>query len=210
MSPRSSRAQADRSSGPDRLSAEERRERLIDIAFELLRKGGPEGVTMGTVADRAEVTRALVYKHFANRDELLSALFRREMTKLDAAMVAEVEAAQGLEARLRTFVRAVLRALETHGWLFVPLQPQLVERAFRQEQRARDRRAVRGFAELASQELGLPRPVANAALAILLSGVSALPTLARNRASAAERARLEELYVALVLGGLERLKRIQS
>ena len=33
---------------------------------------------MGVVADRAGVTRALVYKHFANKHDLLVALYRRE------------------------------------------------------------------------------------------------------------------------------------
>lgn len=188
-----------------RITADERREDLLDVAFELLRDGGPEAVSMGSVAERAEVTRALVYKHFANRGEVLNAVYRREAARLDAAMVAEVSAAKGLEARLRSFVQAVLRAVDTHGWIFLPLQPQSAERGHRREQRTRDRRTVRAFADMAAREFGLSRSDATIAVAVLLSGVTALRSQARARPSAAERKRLEELYVDLALGALRSL-----
>lgn len=191
---------------PDRLSSEARRETLLDIAVELLRSGGPEKVTMGTVAERAGVTRALVYKHFANRDELLSAVFRREAAKLDSAMVARVAAAQGLEDKLRTFVRAVLQAVDTHGPIFTPLQAQSSHPGFLDEQRKRDRRTVRFFAELASTEYDLSARDATAAMSVLLSGIASLRSLARAKTSAAQRESLENLFVDLVIGGLTRLR----
>jgi AcrR family transcriptional regulator len=193
-------------SGPDRLTAAARREALIDVAFELLRRGGPASVSIHTVAERSGVTRTLVYKHFANREDLRSAVFRREAARLDAQMVAEVSAEHGLEARLRTFVRAVLRAVDTHGSIFLPLQAQASERGYREEQRARDRRTVRAFAELASGELGIPMSDATAAVSILLSGMASLRTQARTRGTAAERKRLEDLYVTLVLAALSALR----
>ena len=188
----------------DRLSSEERRDALIDIAFALLKEGGPDRVSMGTVAERAEVTRTLVYKHFANRDDLLAAVFRREAARLDAQMAAEVLAAEGFEARLRTFVRVVLRAVDTHGWIFVPLQAQSHERGFRSEQRSRDRRTVRAFAELASAEFDLPVRDAIAALSVLLSGIASLRTQARK--APGDRKFLEDLYVDLVVGALNGLR----
>jgi AcrR family transcriptional regulator len=189
----------------DRLSSDERRDALLDAALVLLRDGGPDGVTIGTVAERAQVTRALVYKHFANRSDLLSAVFRREAAQLDRAMTAEVAAAHGFEARLRTFVRVVFRADDTHGWIFAPLQTHSLERGFRKEQRARDRRTLRAFAELASVQFNLPLPDASAALAVLLSGISALRRQARARSTPAEREYLEDLYFELVCGALRTL-----
>ena len=188
---------------PDRLSAEERRAALIEIAFDLLRDGGLNRVTMGAVAERAKVTRALVYKHFANREDLLAATFRSEAAKLDDAMAAEVNAAHGFEARLRTLVRAVLRAIDTHGWIFVPLHAHSLDPAFRREQRARDRRTVRFFAQLASEEFELPLSEATAAVGILLSGIGSLRTQARERVDLADRKFLEDLYVDLVTAAQE-------
>jgi len=190
----------------DRLPAEERRAALLEIVVELLREGGPERVTMGTVAERAGVTRALVYKHFANRRDLLSATFRNEAAKLDAAMAAEVKTAGGFEARLRALVRAVFRAVDTHGWIFLPLQAQSLEAGFRREQRDRDRRTIRAFAKLASEELEIPLAEATTAVPILLAGIASLRIQARERTGAADRQHLEDLYVALVMGALRSLR----
>jgi AcrR family transcriptional regulator len=188
-----------------RLTSEERREALIDVAFELLRDGGAENVTMGRIAEHADVTRALVYKHFANRNDVLAAVYRREAARLDAEMVADVMSVKGFEARLRRFARGVLHSVDTHGWIFVPLQAQSMERSQRHEQRERDRRTVRGFAALAMREFGLSRADATMAIAVLLSGVSSLRSQAHARPSAAERQRLEDLYVDLVMGALRSL-----
>lgn len=193
-------------SASDRLPAEERRAALLEVVVELLREGGPERVTMGTVAERAGVTRALVYKHFANRRDLLSAAFRRQAAELDAAMTSEVQAADGLEARLRALVRAVFRAVDTHGWIFLPLQALSLEQGFRREQRERDRRTVGSFARLASEELGIPGKEATAAMPLLLAGIASLRIQAREKTGPAERQRLEDLYVTLVLGALSSLK----
>lgn len=161
---------------------------------------------MGTVAERAGVTRALVYKHFANREELLSAVFRREAAKLDSAMVARVTAAQGLEERLRSFVCAVFQAVDTHGPIFTPLQSQSSHPGFVKEQRKRDRRTVRFFAELAATEYDLSTRDATAAMSVLLSGIASLRSQAQARTTAAQRESLENLFIDLVIGGLTRLK----
>ena len=74
-------------------------------------KAGPAAVTMGTVADRAEVTRALVYKHFDNRDDILATLYRREAAALDRQL-----RAQGGGGRRRVRAEAaVLRARRARG-----------------------------------------------------------------------------------------------
>lgn len=188
------------------MPSEQRRVALLDVVVELLREGGPEKVTMGTVAERAGVTRALVYKHFANRGEVLSATFRHEAAKLDAAIAAEVSAAAGFEGRLRALVRAVFRAVDTHGWIFLPLQAQSLESGFRREQRKRDRRTIHNFAALASDELGIPLSEAKTAVPILLSGIASLRLQAREKTNETERKNLEDLYVKLVLGALDSLR----
>jgi AcrR family transcriptional regulator len=190
----------------DRLSSDARREALLDIALELVVAGGPEKVTMGTVAERAKVTRTLVYKHFANRDELLRAVFRREANELDAVIVAEVKAAQGFEQRLRMFVRAVLRAVDTHGPILTPLLAHSqFQRGFRTEPRRRDRRNVRFFAELARTEYDLSSQDATAAISMLLPGIASLWAQAQTMTTASQRKAHEDLFVLLVTGALTHL-----
>ena len=62
---------------PVPVNARSRRTRanLLTAALDLLREGGPEALTMTTVADAAGVTRRAAYLHFPDRADLLVALF---------------------------------------------------------------------------------------------------------------------------------------
>ncbi len=110
------------SPGPDRLTAEARRDVLLDVARDLVGEVDPERITMGLVASRAGVTRALVYKHFADRHDLLDALYRREARSLDRRIRVAVEAADdGFEPKLRAFIGATVDAIEESAPFFTPL-----------------------------------------------------------------------------------------
>lgn len=192
--------------GADRLGAEERRTCLLDVARSLVEDGGPDHVTMGSVAERAEVTRALVYKHFANRGDILGALYRREAAALDDAIRGRVTAApDGLEPKLRAFVGAALEAAATQARFFDALRSFGQDSAFRQGRRTWDRRTIGYFAGLAAAEHGLDRRRARTAVAVLLAGVTSLIEQSRSEPGPEVRAELEDLYVDLVVGGLRHL-----
>jgi AcrR family transcriptional regulator len=53
----------------ERLSADERRTALLDVAKVLIAEAGPEAVTVG--ASPTGRGDPLVYKHFDNKDDLL-------------------------------------------------------------------------------------------------------------------------------------------
>ena len=57
--------------GGARITAAQRRDSLLDMAAELVVAESIDAVSMDLVAERCGVSRPLVYKHFANRDELL-------------------------------------------------------------------------------------------------------------------------------------------
>ena len=61
-----------------RLSAPARRDQLLDVTTELVIEDGFQGVSIESVAQRANVARSLVYKHFADRAALLDAVVERE------------------------------------------------------------------------------------------------------------------------------------
>src|SRR5437764_12764065 len=94
---------------PARLGREERRDAILDAAAALVAAGDVEAVSMETVAERAGVSRPLVYKHFANRGELLAALYDREAALLHAELAADVEAAGTGDERFRASLTAGLR-----------------------------------------------------------------------------------------------------
>lgn len=193
-------------SPPPRLPAGDRREALLDVTRALVHEVGPGGITMGVVADRATVTRALVYKHFANREDLLVALYRREAQRLDREIRARVAAApDGFEPKLRALVGATLAAAEEHGPFFAPLRDARVDRDVRRDQRARDRRTVGFFAELAQRDFGIDERTARSVVTVLLSGIRSLLAQARSHPGAAEQRFLVETYVEMTIGGLQRL-----
>src|SRR3954454_6159773 len=87
-----------------RLTRDERRQHFLDAAARLITERGAESVTMKGVAAEAGVSKALGYRYFANRDDLLLALFDREVRVLDERTIAAVMSADRFEGRLRAVV----------------------------------------------------------------------------------------------------------
>src|SRR5579864_3587046 len=194
------------SAAPVRLARARRREALLDAAAALIVADGVEVVSMESVADRAGVSRPLVYKHFANRGEMLTAVYRREATILHNELATKVRSAASLEEMYRNLVRAAFRASSERGRLFRALRsagawnPDL-----RQEQEDRDRQTVRFFAEHAVAEFGVPAADAEAATAMLLTALESVLSQYRARRTHASAALLEGAYLDIAVGGLERL-----
>ncbi|WP_079227526.1 TetR/AcrR family transcriptional regulator [Pseudomonas putida] len=59
-----------------RLSREERRRQLLDVAWQLVREEGTEALSLGRLAEQAGVTKPVVYDHFETRTGLLAALYQ--------------------------------------------------------------------------------------------------------------------------------------
>lgn len=194
--------------GTERLSAEARRESLLDATAGLVRVGGPASVTMGAVAERAQVARTLVYKHFANRDDLLAALYRREAGRIDREIRARVQAADdGFVPQLTAFVTATLDLVEGSAAFFAPLREVRADGHVRSDQRRRDRRTVAHFVALARRDFGVDEDAARTVIAVLFTGIRALLAQTRSHPGSERRAFLVDVYVDTALGALERLSR---
>jgi AcrR family transcriptional regulator len=191
-----------------RLTRGERRDALLDVAVELLTSGDVTAVSMEAVAERAGVSRALVYKHFANRSELLAAVYRREATHLHRRLAGEVAASESLEGMFRALIHGALHAAGERGHLFAALRSAGGwNRELRHEQRARDVDTVHAFAARAVRELGIDRRDATAATAALLATIEAMLTQWRLRPTPENAALLEDIYVGMVQGVFRRIRR---
>lgn len=60
-----------------RLSKQARREQLLDAAMAIVGTRGADDLTLPTLAEAAQVSRPIVYDHFATRPGLLLALYLR-------------------------------------------------------------------------------------------------------------------------------------
>ncbi|MFC9292924.1 TetR/AcrR family transcriptional regulator [Streptomyces sp. NPDC057011] len=65
-----------------RLSPDDRRAQLLDVGARLFAQHPYEDVLMEDVAERAGVSRALLYRHFAGKQELFAAVYRQASDRL--------------------------------------------------------------------------------------------------------------------------------
>jgi AcrR family transcriptional regulator len=73
-----------------RLSKPQRREQLLAAAMAMVRDEGADALTLGALAERAGVSKPVVYEHFGTRAGLLIALYRlideRQVKVFEAAL----------------------------------------------------------------------------------------------------------------------------
>jgi len=194
------------STGGTRLRQPDRRDALLDAAADLLVRGDPEDVSMESVAERAGVSRPLVYKHFANRQDLLNALYERESAHIHKQVAAAVQAETNLAGMLRALLRGMLSAQISREWTFATVAsgggrtPRQ-----RQTQRGRDRKTVKFFTHQAMHEFDLTEPIATEAVTIALASVTTVMARWHHKQTLEQAALLEDVYVNMALGGLNEL-----
>lgn len=177
---------------------------LLDVARDLVIESGAPSLTVGTVAERAEVTRALVYKHFANRDDVLVELYRRETKAADKAIRRAVEATPGgFEPKWRAMIRATAHQLDAHAPFLEPLRAVRSAPSAQRDRRSWDSRSIAYFSDLATVEFGLDPTTARLAVAILLPGMFA--ALGASRQQGTDISAFEQVAVDTALGALAHL-----
>src|SRR3954469_7949018 len=201
---------SDRVAGPDagRLARADRREELLDAALELVAGGDVESVSVDAVADRAGVSRSLVYKHFANRTDILTALYERESTRLHDELAADVVAARSLEEKYRALCHGSLTAAKERGQIFDGLRSAAgMNKQLRKMQRDRDRQTAAAYVHLTEREIGVPPEVAEPVTALLLGAIAPMLNLWHARPTERYAAEIEDAYMCLVVGTLGELRR---
>jgi len=190
-----------------RTARADRREELLDAALELVARGDVESVSVDAVADRAGVSRSLVYKHFANRTDILTALFERESTRLHDQLAADVVAAPTLEEKYRALCRGSLTAAKERGQIFDGLRSAAgMNRQLRKVQRDRDRQTSAAYVRLTEREIGVPPEVAEPVTALLLGAIAPMLNLWHARPTQVYATELEDAYMCLVIGTLAELR----
>ncbi|SER16748.1 transcriptional regulator, TetR family [Lentzea xinjiangensis] len=145
-----------------RLPPQERREQLLDAALALI-PAGFDAVTMESVANRAQVTKPVLYDLFANRGELIGALLEREAARATGQVLAALPTDFATRSpddafadAVRVFVNAVVQAPDR--WRLVLLPPEGTPREFRAQVelvRAGVLAQIEDLAALGLKELGL-------------------------------------------------------
>src|SRR5689334_14021424 len=90
-----------RSGDAARSRAEQRVQRFLDAAFELIDEKGTTDFTIQEVIDRSKQSLRGFYEYFAGKDELVLALFEETVREADDDIRAAVDAQTDPLARLR-------------------------------------------------------------------------------------------------------------
>jgi AcrR family transcriptional regulator len=114
---------------PIRMSADKRREQLLDATKRIVSEHGFHAVSIEAVAREAGISRPIVYGHFQDLPGLLQALVDREaaraLDQLDSVLPADLghgDPAERLLAALRGYLEAVRSDPDT--WRLVLMPPE--------------------------------------------------------------------------------------
>ncbi len=75
---------------------------FLDAARGLIAEGGPQAVTVDSVAERIGAPKGSFYYRFASRDALLGEIWLKTVLAYQEGFVAAIEAGEGLSAALHT------------------------------------------------------------------------------------------------------------
>ncbi len=94
------------------MSAADRREAILDAALEEFSQSGFHETSLEGVADRAGISKALIYEHFSSKRDLHDALLGRYMHKMLEGTISAIARAAPPEERLEAAADAFLRFVE--------------------------------------------------------------------------------------------------
>lgn len=87
-----------------RLSRQERYTQLIEVAWHIIREEGTEALTLGHLAERAGITKPVVYDHFTSRSGLFAALYREYDLRSTARMDAQLSQTEPVLEKLAAVI----------------------------------------------------------------------------------------------------------
>jgi AcrR family transcriptional regulator len=103
---------------PRRLTGDERRRQLFDVALQLFAERGYESTTMDDIAETAGVTKPLLYQHFSSKRALYLELVDSVAADLLAEIGGATATAPGPREQVEDGLAAYFRMLVTHQTAF--------------------------------------------------------------------------------------------
>jgi AcrR family transcriptional regulator len=160
------------------MSATDRREQLLDVTTSLIGERGFHGLSVEAVASAAGVTRATVYQHFTDLEDLLNAVVEREteraLTEVSETALEDLTHGDPVELMLES-LRAYLHIVQDHPatWRLILTPPEGAPDALHRRIAAGKAQVLQRLTDAVSPALALDRESPDAELtARLLSTIS--------------------------------------
>lgn len=141
------------------MRAPARREQLLDVTTQVVIERGFQGVSIELVAQRAGITRAVIYQHFGDREALLEAVVEREMTRalsqVSETALGDLSQGDPVDLMLQS-LSAYLHAVRDHPttWRLVHVPQEGAPKSLR-------RSVARGRASVLARLVEAVRPALN-------------------------------------------------
>lgn len=84
-------------------------QRILDQATQLFMERGYHGLSMREIAEAVQVSKAGLYYHFQDKEQLFLAILNYGLDQLNQAMQAAEQTSGGVEPRLQALLRAIMR-----------------------------------------------------------------------------------------------------
>lgn len=97
-----------------RMSAEDRRNQIVDIAAELFSQKGFRGTTTKEIADRVGVSEAIIFRHFATKDDLYASILSSKIQQGTERMKTQLDEAASRRDDQAFFGMLAYEMLEFH------------------------------------------------------------------------------------------------
>jgi AcrR family transcriptional regulator len=164
MNPAKKRARA------RRMPPEARARAILEAAAALILENGSASVGMDQVAERAGISKPLIYKYFPGREELLKAILAREFEALRGRGLDSIPNEVPVEQVIRGTVERALRYYDERGPILrlLATDPD-VARLTREGGRSSRSTTTDWFAKRPAQHYGVPRDVAMVAVTLVVN-----------------------------------------
>lgn len=187
-----------------RMTPEVRRAQILDETAKLVIDQGLSAVSMEAVGRLCGISKALVYNYFPRRDQLLAALLQREQDELrDRGMRSGLHAKSFADLIRQTTRIYLVQTRERGALVQALLSDPSVARLMEDENRRERDRTIRYFVREGRREYGLTLPIAIAVVDMLMAVTDQAGK--QTAAGSLDIATAEDMCVALITGGLERL-----
>lgn len=104
-----------------RMTGQQRRAQLLSVARDLFAEKGYEATSVEDIAERAGVTRPVVYEHFGGKQGIYAVVVDREVTRLTAAITAPLRVESRPSVAAERSARAFLTYIEQDATGFLLL-----------------------------------------------------------------------------------------
>ncbi len=189
-----------------RMSRTARRSQILDIAVEIITAMGLSSCTLERVAAAARISKPLIYKYFAKREDLLMAVLDRESEYLRIRGLNLLPQDTPFEHVVRLGVERTIGYFYERGPILRLVAGEKSIAALVQDHHRDDRvMATNYFSNKAIKTFGVPQDVAEVATIMTVNAPIFSARALKKRAIDATRA--AEIWSEFVLGGWKALEK---